>query len=78
MPTCRTCRFWTRYKSGGRINYLDKGGICASGKLSEDYGKESYGNDCLVYSYEEGGHFWTGPSFGCVHHTPIPKAPHAD
>jgi hypothetical protein len=22
----------------------------------------------LIYEYSEGGVFWTGPDFGCVHH----------
>ncbi len=43
------------------------GGICGSNKLAEDRG-QGYGHDMLVYPYNEGGEFWTGPEFGCVHH----------
>ena len=42
--------------------------MCSNTKLTEEYGSTSYGNDMLVYSYNEGGWFWTGPDFGCVHH----------
>jgi hypothetical protein len=43
------------------------GGICRSDKLIEDWG-QGHGADMLVYPYSEGGSFWTGPDFGCVHH----------
>jgi hypothetical protein len=41
------------------------GGICGNENLTEDYGV--HGDDMLVYPYTEGGEFWTGPKFGCVH-----------
>jgi hypothetical protein len=43
------------------------GGLCQSEKLNEDWG-QSYGADMLIYEFGEGGGFWTGPDFGCVHH----------
>jgi hypothetical protein len=43
------------------------GGICRSEKLTENWGQE-HGADMLLYEYDEGGGFWTGPDFGCVHH----------
>jgi hypothetical protein len=34
------------------------------GRLEDDNGEEK---DMLVYPYLEGGWFWVGPLFGCVH-----------
>lgn len=63
MQTCKTCIFWT--KDITKSNWRISGGICTSKKLTED---SDYAADSLVYSYDEGGSFWTGPEFGCVHH----------
>lgn len=63
MNTCRTCEHWdtTAQKTGG---------ICDCVKLREpSWNSEPRAPDELVYSYDEGGAFWTGPEFGCVHHT---------
>ncbi len=73
METCKTCKHWIpysdKYPKGPR--WIEKergfGGLCQSEKLTED-GGQSYGADMLVYEYSEGGEFWTGPDFGCVHH----------
>ncbi len=47
-------------------------GYCQSGKLVEDTGCDmSDSSDLLVYPYCEGGGFWVGPNFGCVHHVSI-------
>lgn len=73
MPRCVTCKHWTpyptKYPEKIRSDGVDDGGICESEKLTEDWGGE-HGADMLVYPYTEGGHFWTGPEFGCVHHQP--------
>lgn len=58
---CKTCRHWIPVARGR------EGGICDSDMLTEDYGMP-YGPAMLVYPYNEGGEFWTGPEFGCVHH----------
>lgn len=50
--------------------YRDITGHCQSKKLDEDIG---YNNDIkdnmLLYDYTEGGGFWVGPHFGCIHFT---------
>ena len=70
MNHCKTCKHWTRVqeKYPDAFKSLDEnaGGICGSEKLTEDWGE--HGADMLVYSYPEGGEFWTGLDFGCVHH----------
>jgi len=68
MNYCETCKHW---KFPHREYALDDaiiGGECTHEKLCEDWGSNSYKVDALVYSYSEGGDFWTGPKFGCVHH----------
>jgi len=49
--------------------WRDKEGCCANeNKLHEEFcGDEEGTDDHLVYSYNEGGGFWVGPKFGCVH-----------
>lgn len=68
--TCKTCRWWA--KSTEHRHNEDKGGWCQSPKLGQ--GKFSPASDDeldqLIYEYDEGGHFWTGPDFGCVHREP--------
>lgn len=70
---CATCRFWMRY---GYDTYAPDtlasaqqkaGGICTSHKLLESYADGAYAEDTMTYPYNEGGMFWTGPQFGCVH-----------
>ena len=69
MNHCKTCKHWTRFREKYPGAYkspdVDAGGICQSSKLVEE---GAHGADMLVYSYAEGGEFWTGPEFGCVHH----------
>ena len=71
METCKTCKHWMPYSDKypkDRASEAKKaGGLCRSGKLVEDWGN-GYGADMLIYEYPEGGGFWTGPDFGCVHH----------
>ncbi|MFA6396902.1 MAG: hypothetical protein WCW84_13140 [Sulfurimonas sp.] len=70
MNRCKTCGF------------RDKEGVCHNSKLADNvswYG--SYDDteeeqkehdikvrDMLLYSYDEGGSFFVGENFGCVHH----------
>ena len=58
MERCKTC------------TKRDKKGRCQSEKLDEDYGQnDDTKKDMLIYDYNEGGGFWVGPEFGCVHHS---------
>jgi hypothetical protein len=59
---CKNCAYWkpTPEDHGG--------GQCQSENIVEDwYDDACYRPDMLVYPYSEGGYFWTGPEFGCVH-----------
>ena len=69
MDRCKTCQHWT--KNDEAWSYARHGGECQSGNLLEDGGPENYRPNNLVYSYSEGGSFWTGPEFGCIHHKPL-------
>lgn len=56
---CETCK------------HRDTGGECRHPKLYEEgeyLDNEECIDDHLIYSYSEGGTFWVGPKFGCVHH----------
>ncbi len=66
MNTCKTCVYWSKEETNYKPQQI--GGWCSSEKLVECFGDSSYEPDVLVYSYHEGGSFWTGPDFGCVHH----------
>lgn len=50
--------------------FRDSDGICTNGKLDEshNYSGEQK-KDMLIYSYTEGGTFWVGERFGCIHFT---------
>lgn len=62
MKTCRTCK------------HRDERGDCNCEKLAEDhYQSEEAKADMLIYDYNEGGGFWVGPNFGCVHHIEAAK-----
>jgi hypothetical protein len=71
MDTCRTCKHWlpyrAKYPDSGAKEDEQSGGLCQSEKLTEDY-YQGHGADMLIYPYMEGGEFWTGADFGCVHH----------
>mgnify|MGYP001611991145 FL=1 len=66
METCKTCQLWRPVVGEFYNKEASNGGICKSGKITEEIG--GYAPDRLVYPYDEGGYFWTGPDFGCVHH----------
>jgi len=68
---CATCKSWRRVRSVRE----DAGGECLNEKLREKWGDASHEPDALVYSYSEGGGFWTGPDFGCVHHKSVSDPP---
>lgn len=58
MSYCETCK------------YRDNDGRCQNEKLVEEWGQDANKReDMLIYDYSEGGGFWVGPRFGCVHHT---------
>ena len=71
MNHCKTCKHWTRvqekYPGAFKSPDVNAGGICGSQKVVADY-SGTHEADILVYPYPEGGEFWTGPDFGCVHH----------
>lgn len=66
MSTCKTCKLWEKCGPKSYPTRQGVGGYCTSPKLVEGVGL--YERDTLEYSYNEGGSFWTGPDFGCVHH----------
>lgn len=56
MGYCGTCKY--------RVDER-----CTNSKLDEDYGLDDYlKQDMLIYDHNEGGGFWVGPKFGCVHY----------
>ena len=59
MGVCGTCK------------HRDADGRCQSDKLAEAWGQDDAEKaDMLIYDYSEGGGFWVGERFGCIHHTP--------
>jgi len=59
---CKECR------------WRDEDGECINYKLHEDDDCDRVTprvavQDHLIYTYYEGGGFWVGPEFGCVHWT---------
>ena len=67
MNKCETCK-WHKEDPWIAEPVKSMGNICVCPKLTEDDGIEDYQVNTLVYSYPEGGNFWTGNEFGCVHH----------
>ena len=56
---CKTCA------------HRDENGYCRSQKLAErlnQRNEDTESADMLLYDYYEGGGFWVGPEFGCVHY----------
>jgi hypothetical protein len=71
MGNCKTCKHWTRYLDRYPSSTSEEkfaGGLCDSEKIREAMDDADYGADMLVYSYNEGGEFWTGPDFGSVNY----------
>ncbi len=56
---CKKCQ-WRNQETGN----------CENEKITEDhyhtFRDEKYA-DHLIYSYDEGGAFWVGEKFGCIH-----------
>lgn len=54
----------------GECRWRDADEYCTCPKIHE-YGRHAKGaneaEDHLIYSYSEGGYFWVGEKFGCVH-----------
>jgi len=49
--------------------FRNSDGECESGKIAEMSGQPiSAMEDMCIYPYSEGGVFWVGLDFGCVHH----------
>ena len=68
MKHCETCACWeNEQKPRFEGDSFAIGRFCTSLKLSE-YVFGEYKPDMLIYDYNEGGLFWVGPKFGCVHH----------
>ena len=65
MKNCETCKHWADITQ----SFDEKGQIRKCGnyeKINDDiYNSEP---DGLYYLYQDGGTFYTGPKFGCVHH----------
>ena len=72
MKRCHTCKFWI--STGNDLPFRDKSiGKCTNNKISEDDNndleyRKANKQDMLIYEYSEGGRFFTGRYFGCVHH----------
>ena len=62
MKHCETCIHW----ADRELPYNKVVRECGNERLSDDYHDAE--PDGLYYSYQEGGTFFTGPKFGCVHH----------
>ena len=70
MSACETCKHWNdTIAPYGRREYLTR--KCENEKFQQGLylGKEKV--DELYYVYDEGGWFFTGPKFGCIHHEDI-------
>lgn len=65
MGYCKDCAF--RNAENRKANKS----ACVCPKLTDDsYDSDEYSaDDSLVYSYDEGGVFYVGDNFGCVHWT---------
>lgn len=59
MNRCKTCKWWIVGQEYGHPTRE-----CSHTKIGEGV----KGDDCLRYPYREGGRFYPGPDFGCVHH----------
>lgn len=74
-PKCKTCKYHApdmiRTVRGDELDTV--GGFCKSKKIREDWNQNKLSDEC-VYSYSEGGTFWTGNDFGCAHHETKPEA----
>ena len=67
MRTCKTCKHWEVVPENYFRGWLRE---CRSGKIHEE-DSPTDDTDHLVYPYYEGGAFYPGPDFGCVHHEEV-------
>lgn len=66
MKTCETCKYWVKSKNAVDVRFKQ----CVVDKIQENdcNSNEEITEDMLIYEYYEGGSFFTGKNFGCVHH----------
>lgn len=66
MGYCKDCTFRNAENRKGNKS------SCVCPKLTDDsYDSDEYNaDDSLVYSYDEGGVFYVGDKFGCIHWMP--------
>lgn len=71
MGYCKDCKFREAQPSPLKANKH----LCTCPKLTSDSydSKEYYKDDALIYEYDEGGGFYVGDRFGCVHWMPTVK-----
>ena len=71
---CKDCKHWKSYAEVHNQEGYEypaefaegRGGYCHNNLITEDAYNKPYKENALVYSYYEGGSFWTGAKFGCV------------
>lgn len=69
MRTCKTCKFWEHYNLPQMVETdINKDGFCKNENLTENDLGIKFTKVKFIYFYSEGGRFWTGLDFGCVHH----------
>jgi hypothetical protein len=55
----------------GDCIYRNATGYCQNKKFREGWAEiVAENSDMLLYEYSEGGGFWVGERFGCIHHAP--------
>lgn len=62
--TCKDCAFRAVETESSEKVLV---GECQNPNLVEEFGDKGAQSEMLIYSYGEGGGFWVGPNFGCVH-----------
>jgi hypothetical protein len=79
---CKNCKHWKSYAETMKYRFdispddtERNGGYCHSSLITEDAYNSPYKENSLVYSYYEGGSFWTGAKFGCVNFKEKPCQP---
>ena len=81
--TCKSCKYWGEERTGASWDELAGARLCLSPKIIErphfpecntdaefseaEIKLVSENADRMVYEFNEGGGFYSGPKFGCVH-----------
>lgn len=65
MNTCDTCKYWKLMKGNYKTPKFRH--TCENEKIQEAWNEDNQDEDALMYSYTEGGAFYPGPKFGCIH-----------